>query len=225
MDDTLKRNKDDVSDADEEEDWSSDENQNEYPNFEQFDEKILEALRRLGNKVFIKLNWSSPKDAIWSLNKLSCDRLSDVYILLRSSDFISHDLNEPFDKCDDQGESQSQAEIKYHLVLREWIAINPSMEFRCFVLKNKLIGVSQRDCRTHYKILLDLKEELLERVEDFYLKNIYTKYFEDSFVFDVCLGKVRIRINRKINSKILNCFIYGSQRSASSCWILTRSAV
>jgi len=189
----LKRIKDELSDAEEEDDWSDDDgNQIEYPDFEQFDEKILEALHRLGNKVFIKLNWSSPKDAVWSLNKLWCDRLSDVYILLRSSDFISHDLNEPFDKCDDQGESQSKAEIKYHLVLREWIAINPNMEFRCFVHKNKLIGISQRDCRTFYKTLLDSKEELSERIQTFYLNNIHTKFFDDSFVFDVCLGKVRL---------------------------------
>lgn len=79
------------------------------------------------------------------MNKLSCDKLSDVYILLRSSDFINHDLNIPFDQCDDVGDEANITKLKddlnYFLILREWISLNPSMEFRCFVANNKLIGI------------------------------------------------------------------------------------
>lgn len=30
--------------------------------------------------------------------------------------------------------------MKYELVLRRWIDLNPALEFRCFVKNNKLFG-------------------------------------------------------------------------------------
>lgn len=111
-------------------------------------------MQKLGNKVFIKLNWSSPKDAYWCLNKLSCERLSDIYILLRSSDFINHDLNESFNNCTDKEEMRNEiVNFKYKLILREWFKINPVMEFRCFVHNNKLIG----------KLYLNMFSKLISR--------------------------------------------------------------
>lgn len=173
-------------------DWSEDHEPVEYPDFPEFDAQIRKALEKFNKKVFIKLNWSSPKDAFWSLNKLSCSRLSDVYMLLRSSDFINHDLNEPFSDCSDADES-SDSNFTYYLVVREWININPSVEFRCFVHMNQLIAISPRDCRTFYKMLLDSKSELQSRIEGFYVNNIYKKFPDESFAFDVCLGKVKFK--------------------------------
>ena len=140
----------DNEDSDDDEFWKdadqeSPSDMNEYPDFSSFDLAIRNAMTSLGQKVFIKLNWSSPKDAKWALNKLSCDKLSDVYILLRSSDFINHDLNMPFEQCEDLSDETSAKilteNLKYFLVLREWISLNPSMEFRCFVANNQLIGI------------------------------------------------------------------------------------
>ena len=51
----------------------------------------------------------------------------DIYLLLKSSDFILHDLK-----------NQENAEQKYELVLRKWCNLHSSMEFRCFVYNNKL---------------------------------------------------------------------------------------
>jgi hypothetical protein len=117
------------------------------PNFPELDARIRKALNTFSNKVFIKLNWSSPKDAYWSLNRLFCQRLSDVYMLLKSSDFINHDLNEAFNDCEDRETSQKLiSDFKYHLIIREWLSINPSMEFRCFVSNNKLIGKKIQKC-------------------------------------------------------------------------------
>ena len=186
MDSDAKRNKDEY-DTDST-DWDKDDETIEYPDFPELDKQILNILDNFNNKVFIKLNWSSPKDAFWSLNKLSCQRLSDVYILLKSSDFISHDLNEAFDDCQDSTDNDTE----YKLIIREWINMNPSMEFRCFVQSNQLIGISQRDCRTYFQILQDNKSDIKQRIEQFYLDNIYKKFLDDSFVFDVCLGKVNL---------------------------------
>lgn len=138
LDKLDKINKND-SDLEDDDSWKDqDEDENNYVDFPEFDSEIRKALDKFNNKVFVKLNWSSPKDAIWALNKLSCNKLSDVYILLKSSDFINHDLNEPFSDCDDKPKNLDN--LKYYLIIREWININPNMEFRCFVYKNKLVG-------------------------------------------------------------------------------------
>lgn len=114
-----------------------------YPDFAHFDKQLEHILKEnFSNRAFIKLNWSSPKDAYWSLNKLCCERLSDIYILLKSSDFISHDLNSAFSDCVDASHMKSTIidNFKYFLVLKQWVNVNPSMEFRCFVHKHKLVG-------------------------------------------------------------------------------------
>ena len=83
--------------------------------------------------VFIKLNWSAPKDATWVAfnNNLKCSSLSQLFLLLKSSDFIAHDLTQPYSECDDNIEGDNYIEnIEYNLVLRQWIDINPGTEFR-----------------------------------------------------------------------------------------------
>ena len=75
-------------------------------------------VREFGGQMFIKLNWSSPKDATWIMfnNSLRCSSLSQLYLLLKSSDFIVHDLTRPFKFCDD--EEISKPSVQYSLVLR-----------------------------------------------------------------------------------------------------------
>eukprot|EP00936_MAST-01D_sp_MAST-1D-sp1_P002520 g2520.t1 len=58
------------------------------------------AIARLGGAVFPKLNWSSPRDAAWVAGgSLKCQSAADVFLLLKSSDFVAHDLEHAFDGC------------------------------------------------------------------------------------------------------------------------------
>ena len=144
MDSDLKNNQfsDDETDSTDWTETDGDYEKTEYPDFPEFDKQINSALEKFRNKVMIKLNWSSPKDAYWALNKLSCDRLSDVYIQLRSSDFINHDLTGAFDDCEDIETNKDLIEnFQYNLIIRDWISFNSSMEFRCFVHNNILVGM------------------------------------------------------------------------------------
>ena len=52
------------------------------------------AIDSLGGEVFCKLNWSAPRDATWiSLgNSLKCTTPAQVYLLLKSSEFVQYDL-------------------------------------------------------------------------------------------------------------------------------------
>lgn len=90
----------------------------------------------------------SLQDASWILpasSPLKCTSPSDVYLLLKSSDFISHDISEEhvFDGCETETESQHSEMPPYELelVLRKWYAVDRSRELRCFVRQNVLLGI------------------------------------------------------------------------------------
>ena len=151
-------------------------------------EEIISTIKELGGSVTPKLNWSAPKDATWinPTNTMECRSANDVYMMLKSSDFITHDLEHAFDGCDDaSAEQHGGQEIDYHLVLRKWVsAWNPSVEFRCFVRKRTLLGICQRDLN-HYDFLFGLRSTILNLVSDFFNKEMKSSFPDENFVFDV----------------------------------------
>lgn len=100
--------------------------------------------------MFPKLNWSSPRDASWiaTTNTLKCHNPADIFLLLKSSDFIAHDLAHAYEDCSDaapEGCPKDEAGVQrrpktVQLILRKWFDLAPSMEFRCFVRDNELVG-------------------------------------------------------------------------------------
>ncbi|NP_001343431.1 translation initiation factor eIF2 assembly protein isoform 3 [Mus musculus] len=126
----------------EETQWSDDESTATLtaPEFPEFNTQVQEAINSLGGSVFPKLNWSAPRDAYWiAMNSsLKCKTLSDIFLLFKSSDFITHDFTQPFIHCTDDSPDPC---IEYELVLRKWCELIPGAEFRCFVKENKLIVV------------------------------------------------------------------------------------
>ncbi|GAA5865730.1 hypothetical protein JCM8547_002759 [Rhodosporidiobolus lusitaniae] len=100
-----------LSDSDEEdeeeEEQDSDDSDDDEPvrqfSFPHLDAEIRSVLERYDGAVFPKLNWSSPQDAAWMIpgQNLKCQTPADVYLLLKSSDFISHDLDHALDDCVD----------------------------------------------------------------------------------------------------------------------------
>ncbi|CAL1534534.1 unnamed protein product [Lymnaea stagnalis] len=172
-----------------ESDWSTSciQSSAEAPDFGEFDIQVKSAIKLLGGKVFPKLNWSSPKDATWiAFDKtLMCTCPSDVYLLLKSSEFIAHDLDQPFSLCEDHTNASAGQTVDYTLVLRKWEPPNPSTEFRCFVHENKLIGVCQRNGNKFYPHIKEIKEVILADISTF-LHSTVTRLFPDSsYVFDV----------------------------------------
>lgn len=117
-------------------------------------------------------NTSLSQDASWVLppsSPLKCTAPSDVYLLLKSSDFVSHDLSidAVFDGC--RYDASNPPSYQLELVLRKWYPIDKSREFRCFVREGRLIGTlpfiqslhgqgdqkshSRRDITTRYEFL------------------------------------------------------------------------
>ena len=153
---------------------------------------IKSTISELDGKVYPKLNWSAPKDATWiaATNSMECSTPNDIYLLFKSSDFITHDLEQAFLGCDDElTEAPKEEKVPYTLALRKAVpAMINSMEFRCFVRRRRLIAVCQRDLN-HYAFMESLVPILQELIYDFYEEKLKESFPDDSFVFDVYIPK------------------------------------
>ncbi|KAF2183801.1 cell division cycle protein-like protein [Zopfia rhizophila CBS 207.26] len=147
-------------------------------------EEIKQVIDELGGKVAPKLNWSAPKDATWiaATNSMECRTPNDIYLLLKSSDFVTHDLQHAFDDTDDV--AGPTPEIPYYVVLRKWITLNPSVEFRCFVRNRKLIALCQRDLN-HFEFLFKMQDKLRKTIQEFFDVRLRDTFPDPNFTFDV----------------------------------------
>jgi hypothetical protein len=114
---------------------------------------------------------------------MECRTPNDIYLLLNSSDFVTHDLAHAFDDTADQS-TTPDPEIPYHLVLRKWITLNPSVEFRCFVRNRRLIALCQRDLN-HFDFLFDMQDKLRDTIQDLFDAKLRDTFPDPNFTFDV----------------------------------------
>lgn len=158
--------------------------------FKDFHDKLVDAIKEYGS-VCPKLNWSSPQDATWIITgrNMRCYSTSDLFLLLKSSDYINHDLYHAFDEVTENVTDMNKvASFDLELILRKWVDVNPSMEFRCFVRDRQLIAISQRDLN-FYSFLDDLKDSFTEKIGLFFDDVLLSKFNSNSFVFDVYIPK------------------------------------
>ncbi|KAL3458678.1 cell division cycle protein, partial [Aspergillus heterothallicus] len=168
--------------------------------WEEIHSQIKSTIAEFGGKVTPKLNWSAPKDATWmsATNDMQCQTPNDIYLLLKSSDFITHDLEHPFDDCvPDTSYSPtptpSTPQVQYNLVLRKYVNFNPSLEFRCFVRDRVLLCICQRD-QNHFDFLFPMRDLLRSRIQDFFDDKLKDTFPDSSFVFDVYIPPPHQRI-------------------------------
>jgi hypothetical protein len=174
---------------------SEDEEDDPSAEWREIHNQIRDTIRELGGKVTPKLNWSAPKDATWisATNDLQCQSPNDVYLLLKSSDFVTHDLEHAFDDTDPEPTPSStestQApidteKVPYHLVLRKYFNLNPSLEFRCFVRNRMLLCMCQRDLN-HFDFLPPMRDSLRDRIQTFFDEKLKDTFPDPNFAFDV----------------------------------------
>ncbi|KAG7088486.1 hypothetical protein E1B28_012474 [Marasmius oreades] len=179
---------------DDEEAESDDEDENKQYSFPELDAKVRECIAEYG-AVFPKLNFSSPKDANWILPAsapLKCTSPADVYMLLKSSDFINHDLDPElvFEGCE-ESPSWERETYELELVLRKWYYMERNREMRCFVRNNQLIAICQRD-NNYYDFLNEdeTKKQISTAIEEFWgskIKPVWTS--SNDYIFDVLLTR------------------------------------
>ncbi|KAK3944596.1 D123-domain-containing protein [Diplogelasinospora grovesii] len=180
----------------EEEESSEDEDDEEQPaklppnkRFPELHESINAAIKDLNGAVAPKLNWSSPKDATWISrhpNTVKCTSANDVYVLLKSSSFVSHDLDHAFDDTTGAGGSSDFNPV---LVLRAFFSPLPSLEFRCFVKDRNLVAITQRDLN-YYAFLRSLRGDIVAKAQDLFTTLKFS--FPDAcFVFDIYIPEAQ----------------------------------
>ncbi|KAJ2935149.1 hypothetical protein H1R20_g1941, partial [Candolleomyces eurysporus] len=179
--------------------------------FPDLDAKIRECINEYG-AVFPKLNFTSPRDASWILppsSPLKCTSPADVYLLLKSSDFVNHDVNldSVFEGCsklpavqdgtgtgvvgDNDSGTNGWPPYELELVLRKWYPVHPSREFRCFVRGGKLIGITQRDTN-HYDFLNEVstQEKIVNSITSFWGDKIKPRrQGQSDYIFDFLLTR------------------------------------
>jgi len=135
-------------------------------------------------------------------NDTQCRTPNDIYLLLKSSDFITHDLDHPFDDCvpdsangtnDDSEVESVLPEVPYHLVLRKYANFNPSLEFRCFVRNRKLLCMCQRD-QNHFDFLFGMRDMLRSRIQSFFDEKLRDTFPDPNFTFDVYIPAPHQRV-------------------------------
>ena len=109
------------------------------PHFPAVEAAIDEAIAAVGGCAFVKLNWSSPKDAAW-LGSLECATAGDAFALLAASSLVKDDAARTVDLV---------------LAVRRFVTVEPSREFRCFVLDGRLVAACQRRVDTVFRDLSD----------------------------------------------------------------------
>ena len=136
--------------------------------------------------IFPKLDWSSPKDAKWvNGNSLKCCSAGDVYALLKSSDFVMHDLEV-------SGKEAMSHNYSHNLIIRKYTSLTPSGEFRCFCSPSKVLAVSQRDTTTNYPYLLGMKDQIVKAITTFHreqIKEVFNPGPDGCYVMDVYLDR------------------------------------
>jgi hypothetical protein len=184
----------DESDDGEEEDAASALTDEQLSVISKVREQVEAVLEDFGGKLFPKTNWSAPRDAAWMLGSLKCTSFEDVFLLLQASDFVVHDLTQPYSGC--SGREDVCPPPESYLVLKKWCNFLDSMLFRCFVVGHRLVAVSQRNCDEFYEFLPGQQDELCELLYEFYTKNFRTAegefvFPDQSYSFDVYVDKRR----------------------------------
>ncbi|KAI0035191.1 cytoplasmic protein [Vararia minispora EC-137] len=182
-----------IEDEDGQGDEDEDEDEERQYAFPDLDERIRSVVKEYG-AVFPKLNFSSPKDAAWLLPSsapLKCTAPSDVYMLLKSSDFVTHDLapSNVFSGCEDDEAGGEEYELE--LVLRKWYNVERSRELRCFVRDGTLLGITQRD-ENYYDFLNETESQakIVNTVSSYWTSQVQPRWTGPaSYTFDVLLTR------------------------------------
>lgn len=156
-------------------------------NFQALENQLRTFIEEFKGEFVVKLNWSCPTDATWMIgNSLKCRCLSDIYILLKSSDRVLFDLEHMFDYCDDKTIATPPDVI---VVLRKWANLHPSMEFRVFVRGKSIVGICQRDCHTYYDFLEDKLDALEQLIVQQFQLNIRDVFPLEQYAMDLYIDQ------------------------------------
>jgi len=114
-------------------------------------------------------------------NTLRCRNAAEAFLLLKSSLFVSDDL-ELLVAGQPVGGSPPPV-----LALKKWTQVDESMEFRAFVKDHNLIAVSQRHTSSFFPFLQSLRNEIRTVLQEFFLTKLLPRanVLPAAYSFDV----------------------------------------
>jgi hypothetical protein len=140
--------------------------------FAALNQRIREIIDKYEGAVFPKLDWSAPLDAAWMVPgaTLRCTEPSDVYLLLKSSDFVNKDIAQLDEMRNMSKQDGEQASLRPTLVLKKYFDMPRANEFRCFVRAGRFVCVSQRETGTFLDHLQDpeMQKIIVNKLNEFY---------------------------------------------------------
>ena len=110
--------------------------------------------------------------------------VNEVFLLLKSSDKVNHDLTCPFEYCEDSEENDT-VKVDYQIALQRFARLKPVSEFRCFVRNSKLIAFCSRNTAFHENLTELVNQSLGTEVRHFIEDEIVPKCPLESFVVDL----------------------------------------
>ncbi|KAK0548929.1 hypothetical protein OC846_001390 [Tilletia horrida] len=155
-------------DEDQSEDSSDEADALPAPTFPALHARLLQIIQKYDGAIFPKLNWSAPRDAAWIVPgaTLRCTNPQDIYLLLKSSDFVATDIAQARELYLEPSPTSITADMEamalqrrqqhqtssppLYLVIKQHYAFPTSHEFRCFVHRRRFIAISQRDTATAF---------------------------------------------------------------------------
>jgi D123 len=157
-------------------------------------EAIDRALERFRGQLFVKFTWSAPIDATWmtTSGSVRCTCANEVYLLLKASDRVMHDLKFAYDQCADACSSARP----HVLALRQWYRLSPGMQFRMFVRDGALVAISQRELDVYFDFLASMVDELRPLLGEWLsAERVVERHGQQCFALDVYVdGKRRVWI-------------------------------
>lgn len=138
-----------------------------FPEFSDIVEKNLKLCCKRSAGCFVKTNWHAPVDAKWinTGQSLCVKRLDEFYQVVKASDILKEDLSRLGDDAD------------YVIAFREYLShIHPGAEFRCYVKRNELIGITSRWWPEFFPHFLAERSQILSEVQRFFLDHIQSKF-------------------------------------------------
>lgn len=134
------------------------------------------AIHSVANGVFVKLGSRSPKDR-YNRNEVSdkcMNAKNAIDVLTGGSERISDDLHLAI-----------HHNYKPYIWIREWVDMPKWAEFRCFVYKGELVGISQYFYDEHFREL-SLNSSLIKAEIVYYFFNcVKPACHLDTYIFDV----------------------------------------
>jgi len=80
--------------------------------FSDLENQLKCAIDEMGGEFMVKLNWSCPIDAVWvNGGSLKCQSIADIFLLLKSSDRVTFDLEHMFDLCTKSNSAASTSSL------------------------------------------------------------------------------------------------------------------